>query len=288
METFRFFASPLKNEFVDILSKTKKELLISSPFVNLEGVKILSNSIRKRANVNISLVTNLTTNNIINGVTQPTALLELYKKFNQIKVSSLGRLHAKVYLIDDKVGIITSANLTKGGLVSNFEYGVLINDERIVSTIKEDMLKYYSLGNIFDESLLKKISEESDQLCSIHSKTQNSIKGTKLAKLLKKSVNSLSFELLKNRIKEGKTINSIFSDTILYLLKKKGPLSTKEIHPLIQTIHSDICDDSMDRVIDGQHFGKKWKHSVRGAQVFLDRRGLAYLKNGKWHLGGER
>jgi len=86
------------------------------------------------------------------------------------------------------------------------------------------------------------------------------------------------------RIKEGRTINAIFSNTILYLLKKKGSLSTEEIHPLIQMMRPDICDDSIDRVINGQHFGKKWKHLFRNAQQSLKKEGLIYLEGGKWHL----
>jgi hypothetical protein len=70
--------------------------------------------------------------------------------------------------------------------------------------------------------------------------------------------------------------HAIFSDTILYLLKKNGPLTTAELHPLIQSIHPDICDDSIDRVINGQHFGKKWKHQVRSVQQLLKRQGLIY------------
>lgn len=281
---YKFLLSPWKNEFIDIVSKTRKELFISSPFINVAGVKILSSSIQTKSSIRMSLVTNLTTQNIINGITEPEALLELYKRFNQVKISSLGRLHAKVYLIDDEIGIITSSNLTRGGLVSNFEYGVLIDDKDIISTIKEDILKYYSLGNILDKDLLEKISNEANKLYNIKNKSDNLIKSTELARLLKRSTEKLDFELLKNRIKEGKTINAIFSDTILYMLKKKGPLSTDELHPLIQAIHPDICDDSIDRVINGQHFGKKWKHSVRGAQVSLDRKGLIYLKDGKWCL----
>jgi len=281
---YKFLLSPWKNEFIDIISKTKEELFISSPFVNIDGVKILSRSIQTRDFIKISLITNLTTQNIVNGVTEPEALLEFYKRFNHVNISSLGRLHAKVYLIDNKTGIITSANLTSGGLINNFEYGVLIDDKNIVSTIKEDMLKYYSLGNILDKDLLEKVFEESNKLRRIRNKTNNVIKRTKLAQLLKKSTETLSFELLKNRIKEGKTINAIFSDTILYLLKKKGALTTKEIHPLIQLIHPDICDDSIDRVINGQHFGKKWKHLVRDAQQSLKKNGLIYLEGEKWHL----
>lgn len=265
--------SPWKNKFIDIIGKTKKGLLISSPFINMEGVKILSDSIGLKSNIGISLITNLTTQNILNGITEPRALLRLYKEFTHVKISSLGRLHAKVYLVDDQMGVITSANLTNGGLINNFEYGVLINDKSIVSTIKEDMLKYSSLGNILDKCLLEQIHEESNKFNIIKNKTNNIIKKTRLVHLLKKSAEAIDFGLLKNRIKGGKTINAIFSDTIVYILEKKNALTTNELHPLIQFMHPDICNDSIDRVINGQHFGKKWKHLVRDAQQSLKKRG---------------
>ena len=280
---YKFLPFPWKDEFKDILKRTKKELFISSPFVNVAGVKILSNSIQTKSSINISLLTNLTSQNIINRTTEPTALLELYKLFNQVKISSLGKLHAKVYIIDNEIGIITSANLTSGGLLNNFEYGILIDDENVVSTIKNDMLKYFSFGNIFDKNLLEIINEESKKLYKIKYETDNLAKDTKLAQLLKKAAETIDSQLLKNRIK-SKTINAIFSDTIVYILKKKGSLNTSKINPLIQSIHPDICDDSIDRVIEGQHFGKKWKHSVRSAQQSLKREGLIYLKDRKWCL----
>lgn len=280
---YKFLPFPWKDEFKDILKRTKKELFISSPFVNVAGVKILSNSIQIKSSINISLLTNLTSQNIINRTTEPTALLELYKLFNQVRISSLGKLHAKVYIIDNEIGIVTSANLTSGGLINNFEYGILIDDKNVISIIKEDMLKYYSLGNIFDKNLLEKINKESEKLYKIKYETDNLIKDTKLARLLKKAAETIDSEILKNRIK-GRTINAIFSDTIIFILKKKGSLSTDNLHLIIQSIHPDICDDSINRIIEGQHFGKKWKHLVRSAQQSLKRKRLIYLKGGKWSL----
>ena len=281
---YKFLLSPWKNEFINVISETRKELFVSSPFINVEGVRILSDAVQTKSSIEISVITNLTTQNIVNGITEPAALLELYNQFGQVKISSLGRLHAKVYLIDNTIGIITSANLTSGGLIGNFEYGVLIDDKEIISTINKDMQKYYSLGNVLNKDLLKKISEESDELYRIRDKIENLSKNTRLVELLKKRTEVLDVELLKNRIKDGRTINAIFSDTILYLLKKKGALSTNEIHPLIQTMHPDICDDSIDRVINGQHFGKKWKHLVRDAQQSLKKKGLIELRGIEWHL----
>ncbi|MCD6423758.1 MAG: NgoFVII family restriction endonuclease, partial [Elusimicrobia bacterium] len=130
--------SPWKNKFIEVVSKTKRELFISSPFIDVGAVKLLSNLIQKRSSVELSLITNLTTHTIVNKITDPKALIELYKQFNNVKISSLGKLHAKVYLIDGKIGIITSANLTIGGLINNFEYGVLINNRSVIRNVKED------------------------------------------------------------------------------------------------------------------------------------------------------
>ena len=168
-------------------------------------------------------------------------------------------------------------------MINNFEYGILIDDKNVISIIKEDMLKYYSLGNIFNKNLLEKINKESEKLYKIKYETDNLIKDTKLARLLKKAAETIDSEILKNKIK-GRTINAIFSDTIIFILKKKGSLSTDNLHLIIQSIHPDICDDSIDREIEGQHFGKKWKHLVRSAQQSLKRKGLINLKGGKWSL----
>jgi hypothetical protein len=52
----------------------------------------------------------------------------------------------------------------------------------------------------------------------------------------------------------------------------------------VQQIHPDLCDDSIDRVIDGMNFGKKWKHHVRSAQQALKREGVVLFDNGTWRL----
>jgi hypothetical protein len=61
-------------------------------------------------------------------------------------------------------------------------------------------------------------------------------------------------------------------------------LTTEELHPMIKAIHPDLCDDSVDRVIDGKRFGKKWKHAVRTAQQQLKKRGLICYEDGLWRL----
>lgn len=280
----KFIISPWKNEFINAISQVQKELIISSPFINIQGVEVISNVIPNSDNVELSLITNLTIGNIRNRGVDPSALLGLWDRFKTVDISSLGRLHAKVYLIDNSKAIITSANLTGGGLVSNFEYGVLIENENYVGDIRDDMKKYFSLGNVLSVDILENIANESIKIWKLKDEIDKEILKTKLIHNYEEATEKLETELLRNRIKEGKSINSIFADTILYLLERKGPLTTEELHPLIQAIHPDICDDTLDRVINGQHFGKKWKHLVRRAQEFLKIKGLIGLRDNKWRL----
>lgn len=253
---YKLIISPWRNEFIEVIQNVKEELIISSPFIDKIGIEILFNMIKTKDNISFFLLTNLTKSNIINDLIQPDALLKLYDLPFDINISSIGKLHAKIYLVDKKNVVITSANLTKGGLLENFEYGIEIDDIEIASSIREDMLKYFSLGNIVDKEIILKISHLHKNINELKSKIIEKGRESKIEERLRKIEYELETEIFKNRIKENKTINSIFADTIIFLLKRKGPLKTKELHPLIQKIHPDICDDTIDRVINGQSFGK--------------------------------
>lgn len=47
-------------------------------------------------------------------------------------------LHAKLYIFDNRKAVISSGNWTQGGLVRNYEYGVLIEDKETVDKISDD------------------------------------------------------------------------------------------------------------------------------------------------------
>jgi hypothetical protein len=61
-------------------------------------------------------------------------------------------------------------------------------------------------------------------------------------------------------------------------------MPTTELHNHNQQIHPDLCDSTIDRVIDGKRYGKKWKHAVRTAQQHLKKKDLVVLKDGHWLL----
>lgn len=59
------------------------------------------------------------------------------------------------------------------------------------------------------------------------------------------------------------------------------------MNPLIQNLVPELCDDEVDRIINGVTFGRKWKHQVRNAQVQLRRDGIIVQEDGRnsaWRL----
>ena len=269
MSKVELLAKNWSSDFKDFLSAARKEIMISSPFINSRGVDFLLEVGSKDCAVTV--LTNLSCNNVAKGVTDPGSVASIFNKFKGVRVSSVENLHAKVYIIDGTKAIVTSANLTNGGIYSNLEYGVLFNNVDIVQAIHNDLGQYFSLGNVFDEVFLHEIS-----------KIQKNIE--RVAKKESREYNAINELLLENRVKEGRTINGIFSETIVYLLEKHGALSTSDLNGRIERMHPDICDDTVDRVINGQHFGKKWKHLVRGAQQSLKRQNKIILEEGLWKL----
>lgn len=268
-----------KLKFKDLLNAAKKEILISSPFINDAGVDFLLNSSSK--NCMITILTNLSSDNILKNTTNPSAIAKIFNGFKDVRISSLRNLHAKIYIADNTKAIITSANLTNGGIFANFEYGVFFENQDIVQLIKGDLERYFFLGNLIGKEFLDQILKEVEILNVIEKEGRDI---TKLDTLLNSQAERIDEGLLINRVR-GRTINSIFSETILYLLEKHdNGLPTNELNRCIRETHPDICDDTIDREINGQRFGKKWKHLVRGAQQSLKRQGKIILNKDIWSV----
>lgn len=279
MKSFEVVQYPIENKLVQLLKKAEKNLFIATPFIKDYGIEIILDNAKVKV---LKILTNLDAANITGLGFDIESLLRLWSRF-EVSIASLGKLHAKAYIADDKIAFLTSANLTRSGLKENYEYGVILQDREFVSVILDDMNKYFNLGNVFDREIIKSIINDVNDIRRLKQKIEKNIELKNLNISLKQKEDNLQTKILQNRIK-GKTINGIFADTMKYLLETKGPLSTKELHPFIQNIHPDICDDTIDRVIDGQHFGKKWKHLARNAQQYLKRNGIISLEKGKWCL----
>jgi phosphatidylserine/phosphatidylglycerophosphate/cardiolipin synthase-like enzyme len=275
--------SPWMATFYDLVDTTEEDLLIASPFISGEPLKTIVEIIADKQlldSMHVTLVTNLAVDSLLSGSLDVAALLYLAQSIPNSTVTYLPSLHAKIYVADTKAAVVTSANLTNKGLAGNHEYGVLLRDPVLVSEVRTDLTRYASLGNRVSLETLTALAQASQELKAVRQKADKSVKA-KLRAAFEQRAEEAQLELLKARAR-GKTTHGIFCDTVLYLLEQKGPLRTIELHPLVQQLHPDLCDDTIDRVIDGVHFGKKWKHFVRMAQQALKRKGLVGFNGECW------
>jgi hypothetical protein len=220
--------------------------------------------------------------NIYQASTDPDALRILADNIPNLKLLHLPKLHAKVYVADYKNAIITSANLTTGGLERNYEYGLFTNSTSLVHKIAEDIAEYSDLGALVTAENLLEYCKIAERLKTTFKKQQLSIRSA-LQKEFERCVLSAEDNLIRLRLAGG-AMHTVFAKTILYLLRRYGPMQTVYLHPQIQQLHPDLCDDNIDRIIDGKHFGKKWKHAVRTAQQQLKKQGLVRFTNGCWEI----
>lgn len=280
----RLIRSPWTETFRLLASTVQDDLLLVSPFVKIRSTEQVLSQIQQRGidkEVRVRLVTNLRPESALNGSMDLEALLELSRCLPKFELTHLPSLHAKVYVADESMAAVTSANLTEPGITGNLEYGVAFTDGKVVGEIRRDFENYSLLGAKILPSDIDSLALETADLKQAFKEAERSIRA-QARRAFKKKLDAAHIQLLKHRAK-GTTTHAILSDTILFLLSK-GPRRTTELHPLIQQLQPDICDDSIDRVIDGVHFGKRWKHYVRNAQQFLKRTGRVYYDGDRWRL----
>jgi phosphatidylserine/phosphatidylglycerophosphate/cardiolipin synthase-like enzyme len=273
-----------RHQLSSIIKEAKEEVFISSPYATIEGANFILNQVSDtvRQKGKFIFLSNLSPQNITQGSTDSRAFEVLRSNIANFSLWHLPNLHAKVYVSDKRKAIITSGNLTAGGLFNNFEYGVQIDSLENSTKVYDDIFSYSQLGSNIDKETLLTYISISQEIKETYKKQQASTKES-VTKRFNELFRKAEDELVKERLNVG-AVHNIFSKTILYILKKYGGMATEQLHLYVQQIHPDLCDDSIDRVIDGKHYGKKWKHYVRNSQQHLKSKGLIELANGTWNL----
>ncbi len=129
----------IKNPFQEQLLKETKlsssNIILCAPYVKKELVtKIIEN---KSKSTNLILITKISLVNFASNASDIEAIEKIIQTNN--KAFNKSNLHAKIYLFDQRRGIITSGNLTYSGTVSNYEYGIAINNDNLIKEIQSDL-----------------------------------------------------------------------------------------------------------------------------------------------------
>ena len=265
----------------DIASSASRSILIVAPYIKNDEAAWLCDHMRP--GIEAITLTNLDREAVSSSALDLTALQRLVQMSPSSKLFGLSNLHAKVFVADEKAAIVTSGNLTRSGLDSNIEYGVLLRQPRIVRAVREDMLSFTPLGDQVDESLLAELLPLESELRLARENMNRSPTPDaqrRFDTVMREARIALVSAQLGNR-----TAHAAFGDAIQFVLAK-GPQSTKIIEQEVRQLMPALCDDNEYFMIKGERYGKTWKRRLRHAQLHLKRRGvLAYDPSAKtWAL----
>ena len=274
--------SPWHETFEDFARSIRQEAVIVAPFITEPPLRRLASLLCAGRCPQISVLTNLSEDSLLHGLVNGGAIADFCRAVPTTAVRHLPGLHAKAYVADDHTAIVTSGNLTAGSMFRNYEYGIRITDPPLVRRIASDLLEYGSLGTPVSIAELDSLAGIAQSLRDKHSAALRSANAD-MQREFEEQLATAQETLRQLRAKPGESANSIFARTILHILSN-GPLPTEAIHPLVQNIHPDLCDDGIDRVINGVHFGVRWKHLVRRAQQHLRDSGRIERVDGEWRL----
>ena len=236
------------------------------------------------------MLTNLDEHSLSDGLVDSAALSWLCEEVPQTTVRHLRYLHAKAYIADNHTAIVTSANLTNGGLFRNYEIGVKITDPEEVADISSDLQEYSEFGVLVPAEALSELDAMARESRSLRQdssdapRRQDDSKYNESLKNISERLAELRTDTEEFAVNPTASTTTKFADAVKYVLKRNGPLPTTEIHPLIQELMPEWCDDNVERIINGVSYGRKWKHHVRNAQAQMKGSGVIVLEEGRWRL----
>ena len=282
--------SPWASTFDQFASSIQETAIIAAPFIRRRPLERLARKLQSRQSVRIDLLTSLASSSLAEGLVDCGALLWFCEHVPGTSIRHLLHLHAKAYVADSHTAIVTSANLTDGGLVRNFELGVKITEARAVDEIANDLTEYAGMGVPVSNSQLSELDGLAQQAQEIKARVDRINRSNTTAQY-NDALLGINEKLIGMRVaptefvtdRKG-SITGQFSEAVRYVLARHGPLPTGEINALVRNLKPELCDDEVDRVINGQSFGKRWKHDIRNAQQQMKRNGTVVLENRKWRL----
>ena len=266
------------------MDSATQDLLVASPYVKTREAEWVCSRLtrdgRDRA-VRLQLLTDVRSANVLSGSLDVAALRVLSAGLARCEIVNVPRLHAKVYVADETCAVITSANLTPYGLDTNLEYGVGTTDLDTVRNVRRDLQLYARLGNRLSAQAIAELERVSDDLRTEYQAIERSA-GRELRRKFDETLRRADQEFLRAQV-GSRSAHGLFADALVYLLSAR-PMGTRELHRRLKELLPELCDDTTELVINGQHFGKKWKHVVRNAQAFLRRNGTIHLVRKEWRV----
>lgn len=301
--------SPWSEAFDDFGRAIRSQAILMAPFVQANPLEKLREMLNPNYAPRIDLITNLEASSLVRGMVDTKAITEFVRELSTrevvVTVWSWSDLHAKTYVADESLAIVTSGNLTWRSLNDNYEYGVKITKPVLVRQVIADIQERSSSNAPVPIPRLAEISDWARQAQSeIEASRRSEITAVrelqeKLDTVLpnswrRMSENESTAILPELQPKPGETPHSVFTRAILHILQEgplpnqQGTLTTTETYDSISRMYPELCNNSVIKVHRHSGFTEPlWRYQVRTAQEHLKQRGVIDRVGGrgsKWRL----
>jgi len=162
--------NPWGDLLLSLLKDSNNSALLVCPFVRSSAIDKLAPVLKGKSGFQLRVLTSLRSHDLITGISEPgalMALLSLQTADFDCEIRAVRNLHAKVYLFDDRLGVVSSANLTSGGLGGNIEVGVLLEASRLVAELREYLDSIWESAYPLDAEALEKAEETAKRMAEI-------------------------------------------------------------------------------------------------------------------------
>lgn len=285
--------SPWEATFDQFAGSIQESAIVAAPCITREPIERLAEGINsRRRSVRLNVLTNLHPENSAGTSLDIGALIWLCEQVPDTTVRHLRRLHAKVYVADDHTAIVTSANLTNGGLSRNRELGVAITDPETVKDIAEDLWEYGNLGILVPPDELIELGDMAKEArraqAAVAEAAPDRVKSdyNTIVNRMDKRLIALRIAGEEFDIDPEAAITAQFADAIKYILRS-GPMRTVDMYSLVEELKPELCSNDTDIIINDENFGKDWQRTLRNAQQQLRRNRIIIHeggRNGIWRL----
>ena len=135
MPSVELIRSPWAEDFADFGRAVRSEAILAAPFIGAKPLEQLAALFNSDRPPQVELITNLAPDNLLHGTVDVAAIARFRRALPAVTIRNLTSLHAKAYVADENLAIITSGNMTQASLHNNQEYGVKITDPAAVRQI---------------------------------------------------------------------------------------------------------------------------------------------------------
>lgn len=258
-----------RNDLANIALSASRSIVVAAPYIKHDEAVWFCGLLRP--GIEVVTLANVDAEAISASALDLAALRCFAEASPSARLIALSNLHAKVFVADDKAAIVTSGNLTRAGLDSNIEYGVLLHGSTVIQAIRKDMLSFARLGSQVDANTIAALIPLEADLRKARASIANGATpaaNRRFAEIMRQAKPVLASAQVGNR-----SAHAVFGDAIRFILAR-GQRATKAIEQEVRDLMPALCDDNEYFLIKGERYGKTWKRRLRHAQQHLKRKGI--------------